>query len=446
MRFSWLASLALVLLLASVQCAKPPDAARATAVVAPLTFTLPNGLAVVIRPVGGTDAAALVVLYAAGEDLDPPGKSGLAHLAEHCYCTAAPPGGRATAFDELVARHPAGFNAQTGRDYMVFASVFPARDLARELDEAARRMGSPAIGPEDLAREIPRLNLELGNMYGGMPELGALNLARAGVCPARSGGRKGGLEQEVSSLTVPDVQGFLDRYVKPANATLVVAGGVRPEEARKIIEARFGGIRAGERAPAFPIPGGSTGRTPVSDGKPARAEGGGSAGGCAAVAVRAPRPAEPDYAAFLAAAARLFERVNVPGGPPSAQVFYAPLDDPDALVLQRRLAPTETAEQAFAGLDRLLAEALSAPFGPADRARAANAFGFLLGLTPLPDNVLRQNLYGVAFSLAMGRKLGIDARSLNAALDALDEAKFRAAAARFAKERRALAVAGRGGQ
>lgn len=441
---------ALALLLPASGCSKAPETVPVAAPApsaGPVAFTLPNGLEVTLRPVSGTEQVALVVVYDVGEGHDPAGKSGLSHLAEHCYVTAAPAGGKARGFGEIMARYPGGFNAQTGVDYTVFATVFPASRLAAELDDAAARMKSPAVTPADLSREVPRLCEELGNMYGNIPALGALNLARALVCPSPSGGRKGGVEAQVSTLTPTDVQGHLDRYYKPANARLVLAGALRPDEVRQLVTERFGGIAAGEKAPAVTVPAPAVGNgvsadigRPLPSGVAAAPAGPGAAVGCAAVAVRAPRPSEPDYAAFLVAAARLFERANAPGAASPFRVNCAVLDDPDVLAIQKDLAPGETAEKAYLEIGGFLSGALDPPLGEADRVRVRNFFGFLLGLMPLPDAALAQNLYGVAFSTAMSRKLGLDPKALNAALDALDEAKFRAAAARFAPDRQGRAA------
>lgn len=436
--------------LLTIGCSKAPETVPVTAPppsAGPVAFTLPNGLEVTLRPVSGTDQVALVVVYDVGEGHDPAGKSGLSHLAEHCYVTAAPAGGKARGFGEIMARYPGGFNAQTGVDYTVFATVFPAARLAAELDDAAARMKSLPVTPADLSREVPRLCGELGNMYGNMPALGALNLARALVCPSPSGGRKGGVEAQVSALTPADVQGHLDRYYKPANARLVLAGAVRPDEVRQFVTERFGGIAAGEKAPVVTLPPPAVGKgigvdivRPLPGGAGTAAGGAGPVTGCAAAAVRAPRPSEPDYAAFLVAAARLFERANPPGGGSRFIVNCAVLDDPDLLAIQRNLAPGEPAERAYAEIGGFLSGALDPPFGEADRVRVRNFFGFLLGLMPLPDAALAQNLYGVAFSTAMSRKLGLDPKALDAALDALDEATFRAAAARFAPDRQGRAA------
>ena len=52
-------------------------------------FKLNNGLTVILRSVPTANKVAFVVLYNIGENHDPIGKSGMAHLLEHMYVTAA---------------------------------------------------------------------------------------------------------------------------------------------------------------------------------------------------------------------------------------------------------------------------------------------------------------------------------------------------------------------
>src|SRR5262249_1803621 len=105
------------------------------------SFELENGLRVLLRPVHGAKQAAAVVRYSVGGDHDPQGRSGLAHLVEHVYVTAAAGDQPQRTVNEYLRRYPAGWNAQTGDRYTVFATVFPGRQLEDELKDAAVRMG-----------------------------------------------------------------------------------------------------------------------------------------------------------------------------------------------------------------------------------------------------------------------------------------------------------------
>ena len=55
----------------------------------PEPYKLDNGLTVILRPVPTANKVALVVLFNLGGAHDPIGKSGMAHLMEHLYVTAA---------------------------------------------------------------------------------------------------------------------------------------------------------------------------------------------------------------------------------------------------------------------------------------------------------------------------------------------------------------------
>ena len=150
---------------------------------------LDNGLTVYLRRIAGAKQTALVILYSVGNDHDPTGRSGLGHLVEHLYLTAAAGGEKARTVEEFARRYPDGANAQTGDRYTMFATQFPAKDLNDELRDAAARMSDLRITAGDLERERPRLLEEIGNMFGDMPALAAQNQARELVRPTPGSGR-----------------------------------------------------------------------------------------------------------------------------------------------------------------------------------------------------------------------------------------------------------------
>src|SRR5262249_41614055 len=177
------------------------------------------------------------------------------HLVEHLYVTAAAGETKARTADEFMARYPAGWNAQTGDRYTVFATVFPKESLDAELQEAAARMAELQIMPLDLEREKPRVTGEVSNRFGGNPLLVVQNQARERTRPSPLAGRKAGLPEHVTALSVDDVQARWEQFYKPRNATLVVAGGIDPALARAAVTRHFAGIRAGTQAPDAAQPG-----------------------------------------------------------------------------------------------------------------------------------------------------------------------------------------------
>jgi zinc protease len=404
-------------------------------------FQLENGLTALARPIQGTENVTLLVLYKIGGDHDPPGRSGLAHLVEHLYVTAAAGTEPARTADAFFQRYRAGCNAQTGDRYTVIATVFPKADLEKELADAAARMADLRVTEAGLDGERPRLREELANMFGRIPSLGAVNNARELIRPAPNEGRKGGLPEQVEAITVDEVRSRCSRYYKPRNAILVLAGALDQEAARRAITTHFARIAAGEEIPRPDEPGqprfGVLRELTV---KPI----GPTAEPQACHAYAAPQPGSEPYAPFLVLAARFFDASAQPGGrasPGQVSVYFPILEDPAVLGVSTTVKGGETTPQVAARLEAFVADVLRPKLGDGERTAARQALGFFLGTAELPDFALAQNPYGVALSLARREQLGLDSARLNRALESLIEADLRRAAeAIFAPSRHAGAI------
>jgi zinc protease len=402
----------------------------------PERFRLDNGLSVILRPIEGADETALLVLYGVGGDHDPEGRSGLAHMVEHVYVTAAAGEAPARTAEEYFKRYRAGCNAQTGDRYTVIAAVFARGDLDKELRDAAARMGDLRVTAADLEREKPRIRDEVANMFGRMPSLGAWNNAHELVRPTPRGGRRGGLPEHVQALTLEEVRQYGKRYYKPRNAILVLAGAVDAKAARRAVADHFAKLPAGEKAPAPQEPGaarfGTVRQLVVEPVTPqARPE--------ACLAYAAPAPTSDLYAPFLVHVARLFSSAaKLEAGPGRSPVQYPLLEDPSVLCIAAPAKAGESAKEALARLEKFVASALGPKLGEGEPASAREAFGFSLGVTDVPDRLLARNPYGVALSLARREQLGIDPGKLREALEAVtDEDLRRAAKAIFGPDRHA---------
>jgi len=399
---------------------------------------LENGLTVLLRPVDGAQQVALVVLYSVGGDHDPESRSGLAHLIEHVYVTAAAGETTARTIVEYVQRYPAGWNAQTGDSYTVVATVFATKVLQDELQDAAARMSDLRIQASDLDREKPRLLAELTNMFGGMPMLAARNLARERVRPTPARGRKGGVPDHVRALTVDEVRQRWRRYYKPRNALLVLAGGFDPRVAMPLIEKHFTPLPAGEPAPPpQPLGRPRLGTMEQVSVKPLRP----NMGAQACLAYRAPSPGSELYAPFLLLVGRMWRAMRPGAEGKSIVVHYTPVDDPAWLGVSTPVGAEETAEEAVARLRAFVLAVTEPDLGPSELLTTKNMFAPLLGTADLLDAMLAQNVYGVAFSLGRRMQLGIDPEGLTKATEGVTNDDLRRAAQTiFAPDRRAAVV------
>lgn len=404
---------------------------------------LENGLTVLLRPVEGTGDVALVVLYSIGGDHDPEGRSGLAHLVEHLYVTAAAGEGEARTAQEYMQRYPLGWNAQTGDDYTVFATVFPKEALDEELEDAASRMGDLRVEAADLEREKERLLQEVSNMFGGLPALAARNLAGEKVRPTPLGGRKGGLGKDVEAITLEEVQRRWERLYKPANATLVLIGAFDPREADGVIARRLGPIPPGEAVPEHPAPGepvlGGTEEVRVKSIVP-------NATGTACLAYRAPSPESDLYPAFLVLLTRMIRATmswgGQPGQPRPVEVSFALLDDPAKIYVTGPVRKGESAEETVRRLETFVADRIAPDLQPGEAVGVRNLYGLFLWADSLGDPILVRNLYGVAFAIGRREQIGFDPGTIKETLGRLTSKEIHAAGKSvFSRERAGAVIA-----
>jgi zinc protease len=400
---------------------------------------LENGLKVLLRPIQGAKDTALVMLFSIGGDHDPPNRSGLGHLVEHLYVTAA--AGKATSrtANELIQHYPKGWNAQTGDRYTVIATVFPGSELQTELQDAAARMADLRITESDLEREKPRVVEELANMFGRIPSLGASNRARELIRPTPHQGRKGGLPAQVQSISLSEVHDHWRNYYKPKNAILVLAGAFESAEARKSVTSVFSKIAPGKAAPSPAEPDISTwGELLEVTEKPLP----GLTDSEICLAYRAPAPTSEIYAPFLVLMGRLWaSAAKLQNNPGQMPVRFAPLDDPEVIFVGSSLRKGENSKQAEERLLAFVAEAIKPKFDVKEIGPLKSQFGFFLGFADQPDSMLASNPYGVAFSLGRRRQLGINSDKLKKSLEQLTEQELRQAAQKvFNPDRHSAAI------
>lgn len=215
---------------------------------------LDNGLTVFLRPIAEADRVNVLVVYGLGQDHDPAGKSGRAHLLEPLYVHSAAGDRLAETVEQRRRRFPMGANAQTGFDHTWISTTCGPEELEGEIKDAAARMLDLRIAQADLDQEKPRVLLELRNMYSGIPQLAAVNTVRAQLRPRPDGGRFGGNDEILSAITVQELQELWRDYYKPNNAVVAITGKFDPTTVRQLINVHFAPISAGKPVPPRIVP------------------------------------------------------------------------------------------------------------------------------------------------------------------------------------------------
>lgn len=206
------------------------------------SFSLDNGLEVVVLEDHRAPVVVHMVWYRVGAADEPPGRSGIAHFLEHLMFKATDEL-ESGELSETVARHGGSDNAFTSQDYTAYFQRVAADRLELMMDMEASRMDGLRLVPEDIATErdvvIEERNQRTENDPGALfseQRRAAQYLNHPYGIPVI------GWKHEAHSLTLEDAVDFYKRHYGPNNAILIVAGDVEPEEARRLAEIHYGSI------------------------------------------------------------------------------------------------------------------------------------------------------------------------------------------------------------
>jgi len=215
------------------------------------TFTLSNGLEVVLSPERSSPTVGVGVFYRAGFRLEPEGRTGFAHLFEHLMfqgTTNVPK----PHFGNLINSAGGLLNGFTRHDYTAYFEVLPASALEMACYLEADRMQFLDLNQEtlrnqvDVVKEEVRVNV-LNQPYGGFSWLW---LSQYAFSTYPNSHNYYGEFADLEAATVKDAQEFYSTWYGPGNATLVLVGDFDEEQASELVERHFRSVPARPAPPA----------------------------------------------------------------------------------------------------------------------------------------------------------------------------------------------------
>src|SRR6266702_1600251 len=216
----------------------------------PASFTLDNGLQVVVIPDHRTPVVTQMIWYKVGSADETPGKSGLAHFLEHLMFkgTAKHPAGE---FSQTVLRIGGNENAFTSVDYTGYFQRVPRDQLPMMMEFEADRMTGLILKDENVLPERDVVLEEYNMRVANSPEARLSEQIMAALYLNHPYGRPViGWHQEIEKLGREDALAFYKRFYAPNNAILVIAGDVDVNEVRPLVEQTFGKVVAQAAIPA----------------------------------------------------------------------------------------------------------------------------------------------------------------------------------------------------
>lgn len=208
-------------------------------------FTLRNGLTVVVMPNNRIPAVTHLMLVKAGGADDAYGKTGVAHYIEHLMFsgTQANPAG---SYERAISRLGGEQNAFTTRDYTGYYATVPKDALEEVMTLEADRLQHLQFTPEQASRELKVITEERNSRVENSP--GALLAEQLDAITFMNHPYRQpliGWAEDMETFTGADAQRFFDRYYKPSNMILLVAGDVEPRRVRSLAQQYYGTLPAG---------------------------------------------------------------------------------------------------------------------------------------------------------------------------------------------------------
>jgi zinc protease len=216
----------------------------------PASFTLGNGMQVVVIPDHRTPVVTEMIWYKVGSADETPGKSGLAHFLEHLMFkgTSKHPVGE---FSQTVLRVGGNENASTSVDYTNYYQRVPKEQLATMMEFEADRMTGLVLKDENVLPERDVVLEEYNMRVANNPDARLNEQIMAALYLNHPYGRPViGWHQEIEKLDREDALAFYRRFYAPNNAILVIAGDVEAADIRPLVERNFGAIPAQPAIPA----------------------------------------------------------------------------------------------------------------------------------------------------------------------------------------------------
>jgi zinc protease len=207
------------------------------------TFTLNNGLRVIVIPNHRAPVVTHMIWYQFGAADEKPGKSGIAHFLEHLMFKGTPkvPDGQ---FSATVKKMGGNDNAFTTHDYTAFYQNVPREHLAKVMEMEADRMKNLTLQEDEVASERQVIIEERHQRIDNQPQalfdeqlMATLFINHPYSTPVI------GWLHEMKELTREDALAYYSQWYAPNDAVLVVSGDITAAELKPLAEKYYGPLK-----------------------------------------------------------------------------------------------------------------------------------------------------------------------------------------------------------
>jgi len=213
------------------------------------SFTLENGLQVIVIANHRAPVVTHMVWYRVGAADEPQGLSGMAHYFEHLMFKGTEkmaPG----EFSRLVKKLGGNDNAFTGQDYTAYFQSISIDHLETMMEKEADRMVNLKVPAEHFASEKQVVLEERRQRVDNDPRSIFNEQMKSALFINHPYGTPViGWMEEIEGYEWEDVKVFYDQWYAPNNAIVVISGDVTVEDIKPMVERTYGQLEPKELPP-----------------------------------------------------------------------------------------------------------------------------------------------------------------------------------------------------
>lgn len=237
---------------AGAQVVPSSSAGESRSVRKPIEFTeydLPNGLHVILHENHAAPVVATYVLYRVGSKNERPDRTGFAHFFEHLMFEGSEHIPRGS-IDKYISGAGGNLNASTSFDRTDYFFNLPSHQLRLALWIESERLLHARIDEAGVETQRSVVKEERRRSYDNQPygslfeELSALVFEGTPYQWVPIGSF-----QYIDQAKIEEFRDFHRTYYRPDNATLVIAGDFKKDDAKQMVEEYFATIPKGDAVP-----------------------------------------------------------------------------------------------------------------------------------------------------------------------------------------------------
>ena len=201
-------------------------------------------------------SASLVLMFGVGSRYEDDRRGGVSHFIEHLFFKGTQRRPTSKEIAEAIEGVGGIINASTDKEVTTYWTRVPADHLELAVDVLFDIVTNSKLTPDDIDRERMVILEEL-KMYQDLPQDYVHSLFEEVMWPQHPLGRDiGGTLDSVSKISREDLVDYVSQHYSLPRLVVSLSGGIDPDRAAEMVEARVDGIARHDGATYAPAPGG----------------------------------------------------------------------------------------------------------------------------------------------------------------------------------------------